>query len=205
MTTDSYFSRQALMLASHCPLIKYAACAAAAKQIGQMDECEPRTRLTDGQIRVMDAIRETNLDYLWYGAKYYGKAIQTLAKEISRESVSPSASPSSLVPSPSAIYGAVAAASDPALEAEMGGQEIPTFRLVAACILCQYGDLSATQRAWSGHLDGICKLLQIDGRDETLRTSHPRPYQSAAHQSVFWWFVLNDFKESCKVLAFSRA
>lgn len=199
VTSDHYFSRQVLTLARHCPLLRYSACATSAKQLGQMDEPEPRNRLTDGQIQVMDTIRATELDYLWYGAKYYEKAIQALAREISENRPGSSASLSSLVPSPSEIYGRVATISGPMLEVEMH-HEMPAIRLVAACILCQYEDISATMRAWSGHVDGICKLLQIDGREETLRTSHPRPYQSIAHQSLFWWFVLNDFKESCKTL-----
>ncbi|KAL1635030.1 hypothetical protein SLS58_010425 [Diplodia intermedia] len=168
VTSDCYFSRQAVHLAVHCPLIKYSACAAAAKQIGQTGAREPaRTRLTAGQIRVADAISKTNLDYLWYGAKYYEKAIQALAREISQESLSsPSAglaTCSGLAPSPSAIYGAVVADS---------GHEMqqPAFPLVAACILCQYEELSATMRAWSGHLDGICKLLQIDGKRDVERS-----------------------------------
>ncbi|KAL0255185.1 hypothetical protein SLS55_009715 [Diplodia seriata] len=195
VTCDSYFSRQAVHLAVHCPLIKYSACAAAAKQTGQTAAREPpRTRLTAGQIRVADAISETKLDYLWYGAKYYEKAIQALAREISQESLSSSPS-AGLTTSPSAIYGAVVA--DAGREMQQ-----PAFPLVAACILCQYEELSATMRAWSGHLDGICKLLQIDGKRDVVeggvrsRPSQPRPYQSPAHQSVFWWFVLSDFKES---------
>ncbi|OMP81753.1 hypothetical protein BK809_0002748 [Diplodia seriata] len=195
VTCDSYFSRQAVHLAVHCPLIKYSACAAAAKQTGQTGAREPaRTRLTAGQMRVADAISETKLDYLWYGAKYYEKAIQALAREISQESLSSSPS-AGLTTSPSAIYGAVVA--DAGREMQQ-----PAFPLVAACILCQYEELSATMRAWSGHLDGICKLLQIDGKRDVegggvrRGPSQPRPYQSPAHQSVFWWFVLSDFKES---------
>lgn len=179
---DRYFSRQALLVARGSDLIKFAACAAAAKQLGHMKHPGLQAKPTDAAHVMSRTLKANGRNYLWYGAKYYGKAIQSMAAEISQTT-----SNTSTDMSPPELPWEVVSPGTPS--AMQGSSEA---RLMAASIMCQYEKLSASTRAWGRHLNGIYKLLQLD-RIELLILQSKKSLRS-----LFWCFVQNDFEHSCK-------
>ncbi|RAK94970.1 uncharacterized protein BO80DRAFT_369917, partial [Aspergillus ibericus CBS 121593] len=191
-TDTQYFSRYIVTLADLSARVRYAACALAAKQLGQLKDPESSIRQTSCHRVMLKAFSDSKRDFLWYGAKYYERAIQILARPISHEDRS------DCHMSPACIYqsGLTPQSVDYSV---LGEQEIAaaTFRLLAACMLCQYADLSVTLRAWSGHLDGIYKLLRphLSGAVE-LQPSHPIPQPVAVVESIFWFLAINDMMDA---------
>lgn len=190
-----YFSEQVITLAPVCALVRYSAVALAAKQLGYTKHPESRVRQTRNLRRMMQAFTNSNLDFLWYGAKYYDKAIQILAQLLSRGDSSVSQCPpwglvqSGLTPESNGV----------SLVGDHESTET-TLQALAACILCQYEDISATMRAWSGHLNGICRLLRPFLNDTTtLPTSLHIPQPNKAMDAVYWFFALNDTLDACEL------
>ncbi|CEL04047.1 hypothetical protein ASPCAL05180 [Aspergillus calidoustus] len=184
----SYFSQQVIQLSHWSPLIRYAACALGAKQLGQTRHPEAQIRHTNTQTLMLKALIDTKVGFTWYGAKYYEKAIQLLAQQIS-QSGNPSCSLS-----PNYIYGT-------GLTPQSGEFDLPRdhdeaaapFQILAACILCQYEDVNATLRAWSGHIDGIHRLLRPHLPDlVAFRVAKRIPQPERAFNAVFWFYVVND-------------
>ncbi|KAL2816518.1 hypothetical protein BJX63DRAFT_138374 [Aspergillus granulosus] len=184
----SYFSQRVIQLAHWSPLIRYAACALGAKQLGQTRHPEAQIRQTNTQKLMLKALIDTRVGFTWYGAKYYEKAIQLLAQQISRkDNVSCSLSPNY-------IYGTglTPQSGDWDLTRDHDETAAP-FQILAASILCQYEDVNATFRAWSGHLDGIHRLLRPHLPDlVSFRIAKHIPQPERAIDAVFWFFVLHD-------------
>ncbi|KAK9318758.1 hypothetical protein V1517DRAFT_334700 [Lipomyces orientalis] len=188
--TQRYFTQQVCSLSRISPLVRYSACALAAKQLGQMKDPESKIRQTSSHKLMMTTFAESKLDFLWFGAKYYEKAIRLLMRQISCND------PSTLQQSEIAIYQSV---SPPNQEVHSNDDEnaFRTFRILAACMLCQYEDLSATMRAWSGHLDGIFRLLRPYLNSKALlQSSLHIPDPLTLLNTSFWYFVLNDMLEA---------
>jgi hypothetical protein len=193
---ERYFSRRVLLLARESDLVKFTACAASAKQLGQVRHLEKRSRSKKHQVSMWRALESNRRDYLWCGAKYYGKAIKSMAAEIARTPLTSVDSPNSeilyMITSPSSVSTASAE------------QILSETNLAAACIMCQYERLSASHRAVDRHLNGIYKLLRLDHVDTTFNYStavnpfSPTTPPRNLSRSMFWFFVQNDFEESCK-------
>ncbi|KAJ5263510.1 hypothetical protein N7478_011115 [Penicillium angulare] len=188
----SYLTRHVLSLANRSPLIRYSACAIATKQLGQMKDPASRTRKSRGMSRVAKNLASGDLDLLWYGGKYYEKAILLLARQISHEDCSACGL------SPCAIYqtGSHSSGGHDHTDEEPDSH-LPLFQVIAACLLCQYEDLSATMRAWSGHLDGILKLIRpcLDIPIPSDASFHiPQP--AKALEASFWFFATTDMLNS---------
>ncbi|KAL3471168.1 hypothetical protein BJX99DRAFT_32332 [Aspergillus californicus] len=182
---QSYFSQQTVALSHWSPLVRYAACALAAKQLGQIRRPQCHIRQTNTQTLMLKALTDTKLGFTWYGAKYYEKAIQLLAKQIS------SKDRTSFSLSPNCIYD-VGLGSEGADYSEYD-RECAPFQVIAACILCQYEDVNATIRAWSGHLDGLHRLLgPYLSSTAAFKMSTKIIQPMRAMDSVFWFFVLHD-------------
>ncbi|KAL4735947.1 hypothetical protein BDV11DRAFT_208054 [Aspergillus similis] len=117
---QSYFSQNIVALSHRSPLVRYAACALAAKQLGQTRYPESHIRQTNAQRSMMNALIDTKLGFTWYGAKYYEKAIQLLAQQLSSKD-------SGTYPrSPNNVYGiGLTPSSQPACEDD---EEIVTHR-----------------------------------------------------------------------------
>lgn len=189
-----YFSEQVALLSSVCALVRYSAVALAAKQLGYMKHPESAIRQTRNHRRMMQAFADSNLDFLWYGAKYYDKAIQILAQQLSREDSSVSQCPPWGLVQP----GLTPESNEISLFGDHDSTEI-TLQALAACILCQYEDVTATMRAWSGHLNGICRLLRPFLNDTvTLPTALHIPHPNKAMDAVYWFFALNDMLDACE-------
>ncbi|KAL4924830.1 uncharacterized protein BDV17DRAFT_203626 [Aspergillus undulatus] len=185
---QSYFSQNAVTLSHWSPLVRYAACALGAKQLGQTRHPELQIRQTNTQSLMMKALIDTKLGFTWYGAKYYERAIQLLAKKLSKKDSTTYSS------SPNCIYGLslTPKSVDHNTPSEREGNSFP-FQILAACILCQYEDVNATIRAWSGHLDGVFRLLRPHvGEPASFQISDPLPQPVRALDAVFWFVVVND-------------
>ncbi|KAL4789648.1 hypothetical protein BDV19DRAFT_20712 [Aspergillus venezuelensis] len=184
----SYFSYNAVVLAHWSPLIRYAACALAAKQLGQTRHPELQIRQTNTQTLMMRALIDTKLGFTWYGAKYYEKAIQLLSRKISKKDLS---SPSTS--SPNYIYGLNSTPKSTDHSTLVDEADGFPFQILAACILCQYEDVNATIRAWTGHLDGAFRLLRPHLADPAaFRISDTIPQPVRALDAVFWYLTVND-------------
>lgn len=187
---QSYFSQNAVVLAHWSPLVRYAACALGAKQLGQTRRPELQIRQTNTQSLMMGGLIETKLGFTWYGAKYYEKAIQLLAKQISSNDHSTFSS------SPGLIYGSGLTPQEHRSR-ERNEEELP-FQILAACILCQYEDVNATIRAWTGHLDGAFRLLRPHCEGiASFHDSSMIPQPSKAVHAVLWFLVINDMLNAC--------
>ena len=190
-----YFSEQVALLSPVCTLIRYSAVALAAKQLGYMKTPESGIRQTQSHRLMMHAFADSNLDFLWYGAKYYDKSIQILSKQLSREDRSV------CQPSPWGFYQAGLPTPD-SNEFSIAGDHDNTgitLQFLAACILCQYEDLSATMAAWSGHLDGIYRLIRgYLNETATPPTTFHIPQPMKAMDSMYWFFAINDMLDACE-------
>ncbi len=192
--SGTYFSSHVPIKALAHPLIKCAACACAAKQLGRMSdtrdtaagghhvEAELGSRLSAGRI-----------DWYYCGAKYYDKAIQLLMKTLQGD-------------------GHV---SDPICDREISHEnqrsvsEGPQDRnpisdaksdqvLAATAILCVYEFLDASGPAWNRHLSGTKSLLdvarkQMTAADEDSWPPAPHSLFSAARRAIFWNFARQDY------------
>jgi hypothetical protein len=190
-----YFSEQVALLSPVYTLVRYAAVALAAKQLGYMKNPESGIRQTQSHRFMLNAFADSKLDFLWYGAKYYDKAIRILAQQLSHED-------GSLCQlSPWGIYQT--GLTPQTNEYGLGGAHdstAATLQALVACILCQYEDLSATMRAWSGHLNGIHKLLRPYLSDPmTLPTPVHIPHPNKAMDAVYWFFALNEMLDACEL------
>ncbi|RAH86776.1 hypothetical protein BO86DRAFT_73044 [Aspergillus japonicus CBS 114.51] len=179
-----YFSRYVVAISRQSALVRYSACALAAKQLGHMKDPEARIQRTRCQTRMLKVFAESNLDFLWYGAKYYERAIQLLARQLSHgHAATYRLSPSSLYQTHNSNHS----------NANNHGIDVGPLQILASCILSQYEDLSASMRAWSGHLNGVCKLLHphlVDPIVFLSELSVPEP--ALALDTIFWFFALND-------------
>ncbi|KAF4895062.1 Transcription activator AMTR1 [Colletotrichum fructicola] len=183
------FSREVLTLARDHPILRYAACAVAAKQLGQMRS--PLSTIITGKTQqgIAAKLQRGPLGLMWYGAKYYEKAIQTLVKSITSEH------PAQNYASPPTSL------SQGNLMIRADGED-PIVRLLGTCILIQYEQISANRDAWSGHLFGFSKLLDLidDGRllhpDPMFEAVYPFTKDIMQVKAGFWNFVVNDLEES---------
>ncbi|KAL4750009.1 hypothetical protein BDW72DRAFT_194252 [Aspergillus terricola var. indicus] len=181
----SYFSQNIVALSHRSPLVRYAACALAAKQLGQTRHPESQIRQTSAQRSMLKTLIDTKLGFTWYGAKYYEKAIQLLAHQLS------SKDRGTYPRSPKHVYGLGSTPSrQPACEDD---EESLSFQVIAACILCQYEDVNATIRAWSGHIDGVFRLLKPHFPEPAcFHICEAIPQPARELDATFWFFVVND-------------
>ncbi|KAJ5595441.1 uncharacterized protein N7459_001649 [Penicillium hispanicum] len=183
-THRSYFSQYVVQLAGQSPLVRYSACAMAAKQLGQMKDSTQMTDNTHRSTVTASALLQPSLDFLWYGAKYYEKAILLLAQQISDRPIYPTHL------SPRDIYQST---DNDRHQLDDHESTLSALRILSSCILSAYEDISSTMRAWSGHLDGISKLLCHHLElPITPDNFYQIPQPIRALETTFWFFALND-------------
>ena len=172
-------------------MVRYGACALAAKQLGQMKNPHSETAQSKNSKR----IAHTLSDFTWYGAKYYERAILLMSRQISREDCS------TCVLSPGGICSYGQATPPPGCNCV--SEEIncgSICRVIAACILCQYEDMNANVRFWTGHLNGMTKLIRplVEVETSTLVRFWEVPEVKRGLSASFWFYVLHDYLNSCK-------
>ena len=153
-----YFGSYVPVRALSNRLLKYSACACAAKQLGQVKGANSTiSGFCSHQANMTTWKNPENVDWAWHRAKFYDKAISLLMDALIQDSDEASFS------SPKAIEGSLSATT-------------PEELLAATAILCVYEFLDASGAAWSGHLSGTKSLLDIAEVLEIPLTS--RSFQS---------------------------
>lgn len=211
----TYFATYVPVKALSNPLLKYAACAYAAKQLGRVKG----SKAVVGGVCASQASMELwpdaeRVDWYYYGAKYYEKAIQLLMEALQHDGEGP---PLSTLEA----FGQWQAAelcedgehtrkrrrrfSNSRLTSGVHCDEV----LAATAILSVYEFLDATGPAWNRHLSGVKSLLDIAevGMMPLERNPPPgdaqfhtpkRPGLSKARRATFWNFARQDYLAACK-------
>ncbi|PLB46035.1 hypothetical protein P170DRAFT_258796 [Aspergillus steynii IBT 23096] len=204
----TYFASYIPVKALTNPLLKYAACAYSAKQLGRVRSFASSRDAAPLQASMDSWPDESKVDWGWYGAKYYEKAIQLLMKELQ-----PDKGPAPL--STPEAFGQWQAAelcengnnprkrrrrySESRLSNGVHSDDI----LAATAILSVYELLDATGPAWSRHLSGVKSLLDVaevgmmplEQRPSPGETPFPpkKPGLSRARRATFWNFARQDY------------
>lgn len=211
----TYFASYVPVKALTNPLLKCAACAYAAKQLGRVKGAKAAV----GGVCSNQAVMETwpdarNVDWSWYGAKYYERAIQLLMKELQLDKgPPPSSTPevfdqwhaAELCDDPKNPHKRRRRFSNSRLSNGVHSDEV----LAATAILSIYEFLDATDPAWNRHLSGVKSLLDVAevgmsplehlpySRDPAFQPPK-RPGLSKARRATFWNFARQDYLAACK-------
>lgn len=211
----TYFASHVPVRAMSNPLLKYAACAYAAKQLGRVQGAKAMMGGVSSRQATMEIWPEKDNDFPWLGAKYYEKAIQLLMKELQPDAEGP---PPLSTPEAFGQWQASELCdtvhnprkrrrrlSDSRLTRGVHSDEV----LAATAILSVYEFLDATGPAWNRHLSGVKSLLDVaevgmlplepcasdgDGQLHPPRKSG----LSKARKAAFWNFARQDYLAACK-------
>lgn len=208
----TYFATYVPVKALTNPLLKYAACAYAAKQLGRVKGAKAIV----GGVCSSQAYMETwhdseKVDWYYYGAKYYDKAIQLLMESLQQDGRGPHLNTLE-------AFGQWEAAEviDDGDHSHKRRRRLSSGRLssansdevlAATAILCVYEFLDASGPAWNRHLSGAKSLLdiaevgmmpleQLPAVGAPFGPKRLRP--SKARKATFWNFARQDFLASCK-------
>lgn len=211
----TYFASYVPVRALSNPLLKYAACAYAAKQLGRVKGAKALMGGVCSRQANMELWPEKNEDWTWYGAKYYEKAIQLLMKELQPDAEGP---PPLSTPEAFGQWQATELCadtenprkrrrriSDSQLSHGVHSDEV----LAATAILSVYEFLDATGPAWNRHLSGVKSLLDVaevgimplEQRGSPGDKSYQPPRKSAlskARKATFWNFARQDYLAACE-------
>ncbi|KIM95124.1 hypothetical protein OIDMADRAFT_45534 [Oidiodendron maius Zn] len=203
-----YFAQLVPVQALLNPLLKYSACAYAAKQLGRV---QGRKAVVGGNVTDQAEMElfpnPETVDWEYLGAKYYDKAIQLLMEELSNSraqemSVTPIAeqpfTPQSAVHSPR-ITPNVPVHRRHNLPSPNTNKSDET--LAAVAILCVYEFLDNANTAWSRHLSGTKSLFDMAENEGMMPVRSPtsassiseRVKPSRARKAAFWNFARQDF------------
>lgn len=211
----TYFASYVPVRAMSNPLLKYAACAYAAKQLGRVKGAKAKMGGVCSRQAVMEIWPDKDDDFIWHGAKYYEKAIQLLMKELQPNT---EGRPSSSTPEVSGQWQAVELKGD-AQNPRKRRRRLSNSRLsrgvhsdevlAATAILSIYEFLDATGPAWNRHLSGVKSLLDL-AEIGIMPLDHDSsgsdsPYQqfkksrsSKARKATFWNFARQDYLAACE-------
>ena len=198
---DKYFGSYVPVQARSHALLKHAACAYSAKQLGQAKgKKAAHGGICSRQAR-MENYEDSSVDWLWEGAYHYDKSIALLMETMQDGQYEVHLDESTVV-----AQHPLVASHD--LDAEINNQQ-PTganLRLrsdevvAATAILCVYEFVSATGTAWSRHLNGTKSLLDI-AEGTMMPLGQQRRHLSKARRATFWNFARQDYLAAC---TFSR-
>ena len=172
-----FFSYHVPVKALESPLLKYAACAYAAKQLDRVGGSKPVLGACSQQAKMELWPNMGKTDWQWVGAKYYDKAIGLL-------------------------LGALEQQQSDGRESELGNspQSPPKTSdnlLAAAAILCEYEAMDIAG-AWSRHLNGTKTLLDIAEigmrpAGDSARDMENIKLFAGSRKAIFWNFARQDF------------
>jgi hypothetical protein len=211
-----YFAHQVPVQALSNPLLKFSACAYAAKQLGRV---RGRKAIIGGIVSQQAAMelysRPETVDWAYIGAKYYDKAIQLLMEELSHSgNAETPMTPATVVDETFTPHG-----TDPSPQngrhtpgnkrRRLSRQPSPSNAdetLAAAAILCVYEFLDNANTAWAGHLSGTKSLFDLAEKEGMMPVQSPtspgamsqRITPSRARRATFWNFARQDFLAACK-------
>ena len=211
---ETYFASHVPVKALTNPLLKHAACAYAAKQLGQV---KGRKSIVGGACS-----RQANMElwpdadqvnWLWIGAKHYDKAISLLMEVLQQDRGStPLKSPTAFSQHQSTGVNCETGSDRTKRRRLSGGNQDSDELLAATAILCVYEFLDASRAAWSRHLNGTKSLLDVAEVgmmplqlpiNGTSLPSPQRTRSSKARTAIFWNFARQDFLAACKLSIYS--
>lgn len=211
-----YFAHQVPVQALSNPLLKFSACAYAAKQLGRV---RGRKAIIGGIVSQQAAMElyphPETVDWAYIGAKYYDKAIQLLMEELSHSGNSETPmTPATAVDETFSPHGAH--------PSPQNGRQTPGNKrrrlsrqpsssnadetLAAAAILCVYEFLDNANTAWARHLSGTKSLFDLAEKEGMMPVQSPtspgamsqRITPSRGRRATFWNFARQDFLAACK-------
>lgn len=187
---DAYFGLDVPVKALSNNLLKFAACAYAAKHLSRISRKNHSPEPSASRASTTIWPNSENVDWAWYGAKYYAQAI-TLLRETLQQSHHIGDSPNQSF-SPNDIENRLGQDSSSNLDSWVA---ISEEALAAMAILCNYEYMSASDAEWSKHLSGTMLLLDLK---RTGLTSPMTTRPSKARRAIFWNFFRQDCFAACK-------
>lgn len=209
-----YFAHLVPVQALSNPLLKYSACAYAAKQLGRV---QGRKAVVGGLVS-REAEMELfphpeSVDWAYIGAKYYDRAISLLMEELSNSGsqelpLTPIAedvfTPQSTAQSPQSIPCGQSNKRRRLSRPAQANNADET--LAAAAILCVYEFLDNANTAWARHLSGTKSLFDMAENEGMIAVQSPtspgamsqRIKPSKARKATFWNFARQDFLAACE-------
>ncbi|KAJ5908072.1 transcriptional regulator family: Fungal Specific TF [Penicillium taxi] len=204
----TYFASNVPVRAISNPLLKYAACAYAAKQLGRVRDARAKMGECSRQA-MMEVWPDKDTNFMWVGAKYYEKAIQLLMKQLQPDAEGP---PPLSTPEAFGQWQAAELCEDG--QTHKRRRRLSNSRLsrgvhsdevlAATAILSVYEFLDATDPAWNRHLSGVKGLLDVAEVGimplESRSSDGDSPYHlinksrlSKARRAAFWNFARQDY------------
>ena len=210
----TYFASYVPVRALTNPLLKYAICAYAAKHLGRVKGAKAAVGGVCAKKAAMEVWPDKEkVDWYWYGAKYYDKAIQLLMKELQHEEGPPPLS----TPEAFGQWQAAELCEDGEnprkrrrrfLDSRLSNGVHSDEVLAATAILSVYEFLDATGPAWNRHLSGVKSMLDVAEVGMLPLEQHlfgdpafPAPRKSGlskARKAIFWNFARQDYLAACK-------
>lgn len=213
----TYFASYVPVRARTNPLLKFAACAYSAKQLGRVKGAKAPVGGVCTQQAAMELWPDKDPDFAWYGAKYYEKAIQLLMKELQPDAEGP---PPLSTPEAFGQWQAAELSVDSdnprkrrrrvsgsRLSHGVHSDEV----LAATAILSVYEFLDAAGPAWNRHLSGVKSLLDVaevgmmpleqraSPGENSYQTQTPKKSGlSKARRATFWNFARQDYLAACE-------
>ncbi|KAI4094985.1 MAG: hypothetical protein LQ344_001832 [Seirophora lacunosa] len=208
----TFFSSHIPVKSISNPLLKHAACALAAKQLGRVNgrkaifggECSQQANMEVWQ-------NTSNENWALLAAEHYNQAISLLKEALQWDHASPGDNSAEELDkrlyAPRTVDGMV---EERKLRRRQFGSAQSTARsddlLAATAILCEYESLDASNAAWAHHLSGTKSLLDVVevGMMPLGSTTMPlrKRKPSQARKAIFWNFARQDmfaaFKNECR-------
>lgn len=205
----TYFASYVPVKALSNPLLKYAACAYAAKQLGRVNGRKTAIGGACSRQADMELWPDADkVDWSWIGANYYDKAISLLMEALQQDAGCTPLNSPRIRDQLQAVEVGLGDGFERAKRRRLSGTGSSSDELLAAtAILCGHEFLDASGAAWSRHLSGTKSLLDIAevGMIPLQLTpnmnSLPSPQRlkpSVARKATFWNFARQDFLAACK-------
>ena len=199
-----YFSFHVPIKALSDPLLRYAACAYSAKQLGRVGGVKPPVDgLCSQQSRMEICPGGQKADGLWLASKYYDKALTLLQKALEEQR---HWSDHGDVASSEMRIDTCADSNDRSdlVQCQRSHERPRTSDelLAATAILCEFEAMDANGVAWSRHLTGTKSLLDV--AEVGMKPSDGTPDSqdqvkfAGARKAIFWNFARQDFGAACK-------
>jgi len=205
----NYFGSYVPVQARFHPLLKHAACACAAKQLGRAKGAKAVVGGICSQQASMELYADSSIDWEWEGAFHYDRSIALLMDTMQQDQNETRSSGNMEMEMRWEIL-----ASEQGIDAgpsngpfDEARTQLKSDEVVAAtAILCVYEFLSATGAAWSRHLNGTKSLLDI-AEVSMMPLEMPafdlpflpkRRIPSKARRATFWNFARQDYVAACK-------
>ena len=211
-----YFAHQVPVRALSNPLLKFSACAYAAKQLFRV---QGRKAVIGGIVSQQASMelypQSETVDWEYIGAKYYDKAIQLLMEELSNSGntenpITPVTTVDETLDPHSSNSSSQSGRQTPGNKRRRVSRQQcssnPDETLAAAAILCVYEFLDNARAAWARHLSGTKSLFDLAENEGMMPIQSPtspgslsqRITPSRARRATFWNFARQDFLAACK-------